>query len=63
VAGPESWALVAQAGEFTGFGWCGDLAAQQPDALAVALPEALSRSFRRYARTRLDGTRIAGRRG
>jgi DNA-binding SARP family transcriptional activator/tetratricopeptide (TPR) repeat protein len=63
LAGPESWALVARAGAITGFGWCAELAAEQADALAVALPEALSRSFRRYAGARLDRTRIAGRSG
>jgi hypothetical protein len=63
VAGPESWALVARAVVITGFGWCGELAAEQAEAVAVALPEAFSPSFRRYARTRLDKTRMVGRRG
>ena len=58
VAGPESWALLARAGVITGFGWCAELAAEQADAVAAALPEAFSQSFRRYARTRLDKTRM-----
>jgi DNA-binding SARP family transcriptional activator len=62
VAGPESWALVARAGVITGFDWCNELAAEQADAVAAALPEAFSPSFRRHARTRLDNTRMVGRR-
>jgi DNA-binding SARP family transcriptional activator len=60
VAGPEAWALVARAGATTGLRWCVDVAAEQADALARALPEALSGSFTRYARTLLDSTGIAG---
>ena len=63
VAGPEAWALVARAGIITGFGWCRELAAEQAEAVAVALPESLSPSFRRYAAMRLDMTRMVGRSG
>ena len=39
------------------------LCRELPDAVAAALPAAFSQSLRRYARTRLDRTRMTRRRG
>jgi len=63
LAGPDAWWLAGHAAAVTGIASCAALARDLAAQLASSLPDDLTPSFERYARTRLDMTSTSGRSG
>ncbi len=63
LAGPDAWWLAGHAAATTGVDACAALAREFAARLAAALPDDLTPSFERYARTRLDKMSTSGRKG